>query len=180
MIRSGRNLTKEITANLVAWLRFKKSYEYVAHEVSWINNSDVLAIKKDEILEVEVKISAQDLKKELRKPAHKKYASNRSHYRYKVKSPTKFYICTTEDLEKKALKIIDKLNPKYGLIIFKPVVDITGVRYKLGHAAGTNLRIVKNARKLNCHNNIDRVRMAIAKRMSSALANLLSNKEWID
>ena len=176
--RTGKALTNEITANLLAWFRFVKGYGLIATEVGYRWKSDVLAQDIDELIEVEVKISYTDMKNEFKKIKHKHYknATKRADIRRYI--PTKFYICVPENLKDKAIEVIDKLNTNYGLIIFTDVRDVTKEK-QLHRATSANLRIHKRAKVLYKATELDfeHIRKLMIARITSKLANLYCSKE---
>lgn len=68
---------------------------------------DVFAVKDDEMIEFEIKISKPDLLGDIKKKKHKK-------------SPTvnKFYYVVPRDLVLDAIELVSKINPSYGVICF--------------------------------------------------------------
>ena len=79
--------------------RFKS---YVGHQ------KDVFAVKPDELIEFEIKISKADLLGDAKKKKHKK-------------DPTvnKFYYVVPENLLDEAKDFTERLNPKYGVICWQ-------------------------------------------------------------
>lgn len=88
-------------------------------------NNDVMVITKSGlVLDIEVKISKYDLwKGEAKKSKHKLY----KHFETSVMAQcskssmaNRFYICVPTILEKEALKWVEEINPKYGIIRYNP------------------------------------------------------------
>ena len=74
--------------------------------------ADILCYNKNEVIEVEIKISKSDLLHDIEKKKHLKYSVGKV-----WNMPNKFYYCVPYQLEKDALNLIKKINPNYGLII---------------------------------------------------------------
>jgi len=97
---------------------------------------DVLAVKKDELIEFEIKISKADLLNDFKKKKHNK-------------TPTvnKFYYVVTENLVNEAIKLTEKLNKSYGVICWN-------------HPYGGNLShgiyVAKNAKLLIPKSQVDK------------------------
>jgi len=120
--------------------------------------ADVLLMTKAKtpiVSEIEVKISKADLERDKKKKKHKLYAEPGRH-----ECPHKFYFCVPADLKDIALTWVNEVNPKYGVIIFKPE-EI---------AVNNRLLIIKQASMLH-KNNGQRWMMMFLKRLSSAHAS---------
>jgi hypothetical protein len=175
-IRKGTKLTKEIKGNLLAYYRFVKNYKYIATEAGWWYPVDVIAFNGRSLIEIEVKISKSDLKKELKGNKTKKHAAYRcpSDGRYgNLRVPNKFYICVPSKLMGDALEIAEELNYMYGVITFTPNVDLS--LRKMKHRASDNLRVVKEAQNLVLRRNEEekqKIQDKIASRMSSEITVL--------
>ena len=141
---------KKITAlmiktTLMSYFRFQRQWITVAECLL----ADVVADTGSQIIEVEVKISKYDLWKDKLKSKHKAiYSATYNRY-----LPNKFYYCVPKELKREAEKLVDELNPSYGIIIYQGRDDLWFCRL---------------AKKL--HKRYDsKFRWQIAKRCSSAL-----------
>ena len=97
-------LTRQIKADLLHFYRFERDLRAVQE----CQGKDVLVCDKkfSNFYEYEVKISKSDLKQELKKPKHK--SPNVNYY----------YIVVPIKLKAEALEIAEKLNPKYGVMLY--------------------------------------------------------------
>tara|TARA_R110000787_G_scaffold198245_1_gene309414 strand:- start:59 stop:550 length:492 start_codon:yes stop_codon:yes gene_type:complete len=89
--------------------RFNKSFHLVASEVL---NADVMVANDKKSVEIEVKISKQDLLADFKKSKHKKYANVDNHYFDTI--PNQFYFCVPFELVDDALKLVKDLP--YGVM----------------------------------------------------------------
>lgn len=104
--------SKEIKTKLLHFYRFKKRYKFIATEAGkW--NSDVLVSNEKEILEIEVKVSLADLKKDFKKRKHGIYKNPTPYYTSFL--PNKFYFCVPPELEEEATVLLK--GSIYGLLI---------------------------------------------------------------
>jgi hypothetical protein len=127
--------TFECTTDLMALLRFKKSMHAVASEVAYNGCiSDVLGTVKSKIYEYEVKMSKEDLRRDLNKTLgiQKRYVPKKDRSKYKgylkhevYKDPKSrsfvphyFYFVVPPELEEEALKICED-HKKYGVLVWK-------------------------------------------------------------
>ena len=104
----------EIKHALMSYFRFKRQWLCASEALL----ADVMAITDKDIIEVEVKVSKNDLwEGEAIKRKHKFFINpslSRQHY-----MPNKFYICVRTELSEEAEKWVTKVNNKYGIIICK-------------------------------------------------------------
>lgn len=167
------NTADKIKTALMEYFRYKNGMELVCSE--GINNADINALNNDVLIEVEIKISKEDFKKEFKctsksffldckERKHKNYAEPEKCVRYIV--PNKFYFCVPENLYMWALDYLKDKNPKYGLMIYKPSSFLHKIVVK------------KSARKI--HNKIptDRTKLLVTKRATSELI-ILRRKKFI-
>lgn len=112
----------KIKLALMKFLRFDRQFDAVCTE--GVQNADVSGLKNNKLYEVEIKISKSDFKNELKHKKHKHdtYKDPTDHFRasgdlYEI--PNKFYFCVPLDMEEWALQEIDKINIKYGLLIWE-------------------------------------------------------------
>jgi len=102
----------EIKHALLSYFRFKRQW-ICASECM---DNDVMVITNKGSIEVEVKINKYDLwKGEAKKYKHKLYAKQL----FNTKSPNRFYICIPEELKEEAIKWVETINKKYGIILCK-------------------------------------------------------------
>lgn len=99
-----------IKTALLHYYRFKRNSIIVGTEVDCDSGiSDVLVGMDEDIIDVEVKTSIQDLKRDFTKYKHKKPNHTRQ--------ANKFYFCIPIDLYEKAIEII-KEYPCYGILVY--------------------------------------------------------------
>jgi len=101
---------------LCSYFRFANGSKYVATEAGGFN-SDVLAVKKGIVYEVEVKISKADLSQDFKKDKHRIYETyNRSSGKYLYRHvPNYFYFAVPKELAEFALT--KTLGTKYGVMV---------------------------------------------------------------
>lgn len=104
----------DIKLALLKHFRFKR--QWIA--VDECLDADVVADAGNYIVEVEVKVSKQDL---LKGEAAKAWKHQNYDLQFYVKRiPNKYYFCVPVSLQKVAVEYAAKLNPKYGVIVFDP------------------------------------------------------------
>lgn len=180
MKRSGRQLTREVTGNLVAWLRLIKGYDLVSTESGFSWKADILALGK-ELIEIEVKISIADLKSEItndkKKTKHKVYRNGT--IRKDQFAPDRYYFCVPVEMKDETVEFVKKLNPKYGVIVFTQNKDVT--KLKRLKAVKYNLKICKPAKMLQDKMaDVEKIKSIMIKRVTMELAALKCKKEIID
>jgi hypothetical protein len=127
-------LTNRIQAALLNYYTFERQAKLVCTELYTTLNSigDIVVLTKDNmIIEVEIKISVQDLKNELLKgretydwdennnKANHKIINKHSLMNNNVyTSPNKYYFCVPKSILEETIKFATKLNPKYGVLCF--------------------------------------------------------------
>jgi len=159
-----QNTSDKIKTALMEYFRYKNGMELVCSE--GINNADINALNNEVLIEVEIKISKEDFKKEFKSSSkifflgckerkHKNYAEPEKCIRYIV--PNKFYFCVPEELCDWAIEYLKDKNPKYGLMLYKSTSFIHKIVVK------------KSARKI--HNKIptNRIISLVAKRAASEI-----------
>lgn len=167
------NTTDKIKTALMEYFRYKNGMELVCSE--GINNADINALNNDILIEVEIKISKEDFKKEFKctsksffldckERKHKNYAESEKCVRYIV--PNKFYFCVPENLCDWAMEYLKDKNPKYGLMLYKPTSFVHKIVVK------------KSARKLHTKTPTNRAISLVAKRTASELI-ILRRKMFI-
>lgn len=139
--------SKEVTAMLLSWLRYEKHMNLLATEVQ-VNASaaDILAYHDGKFVEIEVKVSASDMRRDFTKVGHKTVVNRKrvsvakhdhlqdsaSSAKYK---PNYFYFAVPDTLVDKALEVMssEKSNG-YGLLAVNSRGDVVTVK------RATNLR----------------------------------------
>lgn len=139
---------------VASYYRYKRGYDYTCTE--W-NNMDVCACDGKNIIEIECKITKSDLKKELTsktKIKKHKYYLEVNHKREYI--PNKYYIAITSKMyqDKECLEIINKINPKYGVI-------------EISNNSNEPFIFRKHAKKIHDKNITDKEKKLIIKRISS-------------
>lgn len=148
--------SSEMKAKVLHYLRFKRRFLFVATEAGTFN-SDVLASNGYEIVEVEVKISKQDLKNEFKKKKHRVYANPTPWYKNLL--PNRFFFAVPECLVDDAKELCK--GTKYGVM----VVYEGRISHKRKKAF---VRIVKQAKQITeVHNK--KLRYQLVLRMSSEI-----------
>lgn len=117
-----------IKLELLKMFRFDKGFEICCTEC--IHNSDVTAIKEKCLVEVEVKISKSDFRREFQTTTQKSfnYWKEKKHEFYAEPSkawnsyhiPNKFYFCVPIELAEWAKEYLKGKNQKYGLLAYDP------------------------------------------------------------
>lgn len=143
----------------MCWLRYGKKMPYVCTEGGYWS-ADVLGICDTYSVEVEVKMSKADLKREFQNKASKHYLYNNAGAAPARQVPNYFYFYVPPELEQDALEIVEKEAPKAGLVIYTP----SG--YLLD---GKKSRVARRATKLHDGAPPPRFKEVVLKRMSSEL-----------
>lgn len=120
---------------LLSYLRFKRGYSLVATEVG-MYSADVCALhlKKNQFIEVEVKISKSDLVADFKKPKHQQYLNTWKAYKAKrtfnveknyrtLWTPHIFYFLVTDDMEEYAKNAVEGLP--YGVITYNKDLHVS-------------------------------------------------------
>ena len=118
----------ELKINVMCYWRFDRVCPIVAIEHNW-RATDVLAVtKQGMVIETEVKTTIQDLKRDKKKPKHSVMGAPddkqpaiwpfpgvtrlpRCHY---------FYFAVPQEMEARALQIVEELYPYAGLLVVRP------------------------------------------------------------
>ena len=115
---------------VAAFFRYNRGCEFTAIE---FQRMDVCAISNDLLTEIEIKISKNDLKNELKSQTkrmkHQAYKENLKR-RNKI-NPNMFYFAITKELyeDKECLEIIEKFNENYGIIVVEDIEHLDIVKY---------------------------------------------------
>lgn len=111
--------SQEIKVAVSHYLRFKRQYEIVATEYRFKVDrkayyADIIAYNDNEVIELEVKISKQDLYAESKKSKHEYYQRGKAKF-----IPNRFYFVLTLELYSNidVRNYIESLNNKYGIIL---------------------------------------------------------------
>jgi len=119
----------ELKINVMCYWRFDRVCPIVAIEHNW-RATDVLAVTKHGmVIETEVKTTIQDLKRDKHKPKH--YAMERDTalplgdpakepYIYSAVRTHYFYFAVPQEMEARALQIVEELYPYAGLLVVRP------------------------------------------------------------
>src|SRR5579859_534015 len=152
------SLTLKIDA--LAWLRFTKRMPYICTESGhW--NSDVIGCDNDVSVEIEVKVSGADLRREFTSKTHK-----HSYYRSCAggnNCPTYFYLYVPKVLEKVAIALIEKHQPKAGLITYDDGAE------ELSYRDGKRSTVVRKPKKLHEERPSESFKRDLLLRMGSEL-----------
>lgn len=173
------NITsEEIKLALMHYYRFQYGYICV-DECDTVRGkpADILVDTGSEIIEVEVKISKNDLieGEKVKKIKHLLYETSKN----SVNNPNKFLFCVPSYLVDDAIPWVKELNPKYGVIEydekgFRRVLEYSrkSVNYTMHNCF---LCVRKSAKKL--HEQYDnKLRWKISKRLASKTINLWLEK----
>lgn len=156
---------------LLQYFRFKRQWVCVDE----FQGADIIVDTGKEIIEVEVKITRNDLingeRKKVRK--HQLYKLGQS---YQLYHPNKFMFCVPEKLVDIALGWANELNEKYGVIGFDVERFEKRVKENWGIWHCENLRYARSAKKLHDNYN-SKLRWAITRRASAKIV-LLTEKQF--
>lgn len=159
-----------LKAELMKYFRYEKGMVFVCSE--GINCSDINAINDKCLVEVEVKISKADFRREFeaatlnngnywKEKKHQFYAHPEQAFSsYKI--PNKYYFCVPDEMAAWAMEYLKDKNPKYGLLIYD--VNITGKTSKI--------RLSKGARQLQKEPPSQDVWRQIGMRVTSEMISL--------
>lgn len=146
------------------WLRLDQRCMFIATEVGSYS-ADVLGINETKMVEVEVKVTTEDLKKDFRKWKHDKYSGFYSSDWSDQWKPTHFYFAMPDHMIESAKEILAKQIEKY------PKVDCYGLIQL------SDWKIVKRAKWLHKHPPNSRVKAVTALRMGSELIRF--HEAWV-
>lgn len=165
-------ISSDLKLALMQYYRF--NYGCVCAEEC--SGADILADNGKEIIEVEVKISKQDLI-EGEKYKYKKHLNYIRGNQYHNCHPNKFLFCVPEELQEETIKWAIQLNEKYGVIIFGTNRFLEDIKRNRISWANNNcyLTIVKSAKLLH-EKYDDKTRWLLAKRITSQATNLMTEK----
>lgn len=146
----------------MCWLRYGKKMPYVCTEGGYWS-ADVLGVCDQFSVEVEVKVSKADLKREFQTKTSKHYLYANAEGEPARQVPNYFYFYVPPDLEEDAAKIVEAEAPKAGLVVYAPngwLLD------------GKKSRVVRRATKLHNKEPSPAFRQVVLKRMGSELCGL--------
>lgn len=142
----------------LCWMRFIKKMEFIATECGgW--SADVLGVCDNFSIEIEVKVSKSDLKREFQNKASKHFLYNNGGTSRHV--PNYFYFYVPLELEEAALALIAEHSPKAGLAVYENKTDNT--------MDGKRTRISKRPGKLHDRKPSDALKRVVLLRMGSEL-----------
>lgn len=162
-----------IKLELLKYFRFERQYNFICTE--GINLADVNAYNGKSLVEVEIKISKADFKKEfetklklknrLKIYKHRKYSEPKQYLKHGYIIPNRFYLCVPVELVEWAKEYLQDKNKKYGLLA-----------YDLAHYTGrTHIINIKPAQSLHSEEQ-DKIKIALS--MSRRTVNeLITTKE---
>jgi len=172
--------TLDIKTAIMAWFRFGKSWPYVATEAGGFS-ADVIATNGNTLLyEVEVKVSIADFRADFtgghtKKRKHAIYSGDEGLHYFGVKLelpryeqcwiPNMMYYAVPQELKEQALKVLEKKNPKYGLIAVRPFNSTKFISPDVAY-------VVKRAKKIHTRPVEKQVMHSLAARASSAYVNM--------
>lgn len=102
----------------LCWLRFGRKMPYVATEAGYWA-ADVLGCNDKFSVEVEVKMSIADLKRDFTGKASKHYLYDNAEAAPSKGAPNYFYFYVPKELEEKAKEIVATNAPKAGLAVYE-------------------------------------------------------------
>lgn len=161
--------SEALKVEALCWLRFTKKMELIATEAgNW--NADVLGVGDQFSIEIEVKVSKSDLKREFQNKTAKHFLYNNAERGPGQHVPNYFYFYVPATLEKEALALIDEHKSKAGLAVYG---DLAGEVMD-----GKRTRIAKRPGKLHDRKPSDRLKRAVLLRMGSELCGrYVANRE---
>jgi len=174
-ITKNKLLKLKMTCTMLGYLRFSRRCFLAGTEVGGYC-ADVLGANSKSVTEIEIKTSINDLKNEFKSRTkirkHNYYKNGKNTGKYYI-IPNYYYVCVPEKIGNKSLEIVNKLNDKYGLIIFKDWIDgWNGYKNRLfAHIPNRTHSIIKPARKLISAYN-DKFERLLRMRMSTELYSI--------
>jgi hypothetical protein len=156
----SKSETRKIKHRALCWLRLKKKCPFIATEVGGFN-ADVVGVTEKDLVEIEVKVSIEDLKADLRKEKHRYYNNETTFISHSAPwIPTHMYYAVSADLVDKTVELFEQRKlVNYGII------------------NGENFQVVKNAKRLHKKQPCQSVKFKIALRMGSELIRF--HEAWI-
>lgn len=161
------SLTTEVTNKVLYYLRYKRRIFYLATEVG-LYHSDILAISRGQLLEIEVKVSLHDLKRDFLKTysfygksykKHEVYAHANSQW-----TPHRFFFAVPEKMVGETIKYLESVDNRTAGII-SVNTDIPQKEYD----KNIYCKIVRRAKILHKNEIKFNIKKDIIMRMSSEL-----------
>jgi hypothetical protein len=156
---------KRLKSGALCWLRFGKQLPYVATEVG-AYSADVAGADLKSLIEIEVKTSEADLRRdfEKKKLKHRAYAGEEEGYANgREWIPNRFFFLVPARLEAYALQYLGEKNPAYGLMV---MVDSQRTR-----RLADDIRMIRRAAYLHRNPVHDAALRTFLKRMGSDLCH---------
>lgn len=142
----------------LCWLRFERHLPYVCTEVGpW--NADVLGMNNRFSVEVEVKTSKADLRREFSTKKSKHFLYNNADG---GTPPNYFYFMVPKDIAEYAVELVKSMAPKAGVAVYDP--DNLGF-----HRHGSMTYVAKPPVRLHKEWPTDALKHTVLNRMSSEL-----------
>ncbi len=118
----------------LCWLRFGKKMPYVCTEGGYWR-ADVLGVTDKFSVEVEVKVSVADLKREFvtKTAKHYLYANASDAVAPSKGTPNYFYFYVPPEIEAAALEVIKEKAPKAGLAVYADSWGRSGDKTRIAH-----------------------------------------------
>lgn len=174
-------LSDTIKLELLKYFRFERNYNLICTE--GIHQADVNASNGSNLVEVEIKISKADFKKEFqtakeisrwKEYKHKNYSEPKQHLLNGYIVPNRFYFCVPAELTSWAVEYLKDKNSKYGLLSY----DIE--RY----TGSTHIVTIKPAKNLHNEKPEMRALLLIARRTTNELITakekFIENKQELE
>jgi hypothetical protein len=123
VIRRKKYKSLDLKCALINYFKYKRNM-ICADEVTVCGNyiADILADNGSKVYEIEIKTDVHDLtKNEInnKKQKHDMYKKSNIINMDRSTYPNLFYFCVPENLLKEAEETVDKINPNYGIMIYK-------------------------------------------------------------
>ncbi len=154
---------------LLQYYRFKRGCIIIDE----FQGADVIVDTGKEIIEVETKITKNDLINGEKKK-HRKHDNYLKQYSRWSKSPNKFLFCVPSKLANAALLFVAEINPKYGVIEFDTDrflrCGLESTYYQHG-----DFLVMRRSAKAMHDDYSEKTKFAIAKRCSSKLCKMQSD-----
>lgn len=161
----------ELKLALLEYFRFERQWTAVDEFMQ----ADVIADTGKKVIEVEVKVAKNDLRngEKYKMLKHQAYTKGRA---YRRCHPNEYYFCVPYTLMADAVLVVEKMNPKYGIIIFDTEKLLADLKRGYCHAQLSDyLCVVRRARKL--HKGYPESQVTrIAKRCSAKLITQMQAK----
>lgn len=155
----------DLYVEALCWLRFGKRLPYICTEGGhW--NADVLGMNDKFSVEVEIKVSKADLKRDFTSKSGKHYLYDNAGISPSRQVPNYFYFYVPPELEKDALLILGEKQSKAGLAVydFETLVVPSATM-----AAGKRTRIARRPTKLHDNEPSEQFKNTVLMRMGSEL-----------